>query len=464
MRTNRKTETPAPRTAQGALASRITPELQLRRSILANMLWENLFYEDGESVTERIKGLVPKVPANRVAALAVEARNKQKLRDVPLFLVREMFRHDAYKASAGQALVEVIQRPDQLCEFVSLYWKDKKQPLANQVKKGLARAFQKFNEYQLAKYNQDRDIKLRDVLFLCHAKPLDKAQEILWKKLVDGTLATPDTWEVELSAGKGENKKESWTRLLQDNKLGALALLRNLRNMTQAGVDDSLIRKALRECNPERALPFRFITAARYAPKFEPELEQLMFKCLEGKPKLKGKTVLVVDVSGSMSSTVSGKSEISRQDAAIALAMLVREMAEEVVIYCTAGSDCDRRDSTELVRARRGFALREEIEKSVQRLGGGGIFLKQCMDYIYPLEKTADRVIVISDSQDCDTADYRSPSKALAFGENNYLMDISCEQNGIGYNKFMVINGFSETLIDYVIEFEKVFSTNMFQQ
>ena len=463
MRTNRKTETPAPRTAQGALASRITPELQLRRSILANMLWENIFYEDGVSVTERIKELVPKVPAEKVAALAVEARNKQKLRDVPLFLTREMFRHDSHRVYGGQALTEVIQRPDQLCEFVSLYWKDGKQPLANQAKKALARAFRKFNEYQLSKYNQDRDIKLRDVLFLCHAKPKDRDQEILWKKLVDGTLATPDTWEVELSAGKGEGKKESWTRLINENKLGVLALLRNLRNMTQVGVDDSLIRDALRNCNPDRALPFRFITAARYAPKFEPELEELMFKCLVGRPKLFGKTVLVLDVSGSMGAKVSGKSEISRLDAAIALAMLVRELSDEVVIYCTAGSDSARKHSTELIRARRGFALRDEIRKAAGQLGGGGIFLKQCMDYIYPLEKEADRVIVISDSQDCDQTQAGAPTKANAFGQNNYVMDISCEEHGIGYNKFMVINGFSEHLVDYIYEFEKQFTTSVFQ-
>lgn len=335
----------------------------------------------------------------------------------------------------------------------------KKQPLANQVKKGLARAFTKFNEYQLSKYNQDRDIKLRDVLFLCHARPVDKAQEDLWKRLVDGNLATPDTWEVELSAGKGENKKESWTRLLEENKLGVLALLRNLRNMTQAGVEDSLIREALKNANPEKALPFRFITAANHAPKFEPELESLMLKCLEGRPKLRGKTIIVVDVSRSMGGTLSGKSELNRMDAAIALAMLIREVSEEVVVYATAGSDGRQIHATEMVKARHGFALRDEIRKAAGKLGGGGIFLKQCMDYIYPLEKTAARVIVISDSQDCDQSQAGSPTKAHAFGENNYVMDISCEQHGIGYNKFMVINGFSEHLVDYVYEFEKQFTT-----
>jgi hypothetical protein len=90
----------------------------------------------------------------------------------------------------------------------------------------------KFDEYSLAKYNRDNAVKLRDVLFLCHAKPKDKEQEALWKKLVEGTLETPDTWEVALSGGN--EKKETWERLMQEKKLGGLAFIRNLRNMTNA--------------------------------------------------------------------------------------------------------------------------------------------------------------------------------------------------------------------------------------
>lgn len=463
MKTNKKTQTPVLRTAEGAVASRINPELQLRRSVLANMLWENLFYEDGESVVDRINAIVPKVDAQKVKQIAIEARTKQKLRHVPLQVVRAMVTaSDKHRGKVAETLSEVIQRPDELTEFLSLYWGGKKTPLANQVKKGLAKAFTKFNEYSLAKYNQDKDIKLRDVLFLCHAKPLNPEQAVLWKKLVNNTLDTPDTWEVELSAGKGENKKESWTRLLKEKKLAALALLRNLRNMTEAGVDDSLIREALKNCNPERVLPFRFITAARYAPKFEPELEALMFKCLENAPKLKGKTVIIVDVSGSMGGKVSGKSEITRLDAAKALAMLVREVSEQVVIYATAGSDYQRKHATKMVPARRGFALGEAIQQAAHELGGGGIFVAQVMDYVYEQEKNADRVIVVCDSQDCDLT--RKPDSANAFAKRNYLMDVSVEKNGVGYSKFMVINGFSESLIDYVIEYEMMDDTQNSQR
>src|SRR5580704_408002 len=142
-----------PRTHKGAPARNISPALQLRRSVLACMLWENQFYEDGVEIAGRISSLVPKVKPEAVAALAVEARGKMKLRHAPLLLAREMARQKDHRALVAKTLAEVIQRADELAEFVAIYWKDGKTPLSAQVKKGLAEAFRKFDEYQLAKYD-----------------------------------------------------------------------------------------------------------------------------------------------------------------------------------------------------------------------------------------------------------------------------------------------------------------------
>src|SRR5690606_23450596 len=125
-----------------------------------------------------------------------------------------------------------------LAEFVALYWRDGKRPLSAQMKKGLARAFCKFDAYQLAKYDRPGPVRLRDVLFLVHAKPAAATQADTWKKLAAKALDSPDTWEVALSAGA--DKRDTFERLLKEKKLGYLALLRNLRNMDQAGVDEAL--------------------------------------------------------------------------------------------------------------------------------------------------------------------------------------------------------------------------------
>jgi len=439
------------RTHEGAAARHISTELQLRRSVLACLLWENQFYEDGVEIAGRIAELVPQVAAEKVAALAVEAREQMKLRHAPLLLVREMARHKTHRAPVSETLARLIQRADELAEFIAIYWKDGRVPLSGQVKKGLAAAFPKFDEYQLAKYDRGGPIKLRDVLFLCHAKPRDEAQAAVWKNLISGTLTTPDTWEVALSSGA--SKREAWERLLREQKLSALALLRNLRNMREAGVDESLVLSALGTMSSARVLPFRFLVAARHAPQWEEVLEGAMFKCLATQPKLAGKTVLVVDVSGSMQGRLARNSELDRIDTAAGLAILVREICEDVVVYATAGNDRTRMHATEQVPSRKGLALADAIRKSASQLGGGGIFLVQGMDYIVQREKRADRIIVFTDEQDCDLK--LNPAQANASGQHNYLVNVASFKNGIGYGKWTHIDGWSESVIEYIRALEQ---------
>jgi 60 kDa SS-A/Ro ribonucleoprotein len=261
-------------------------------------------------------------------------------------------------------LFDIIQRPDELTEFLAIYWKEKRQPLSAQVKKGLARAFGKFGAYSFAKYNRDGAVKLRDVMFLSHPDPRNcydpypecgngKFKEEVFKKLADKTLESADTWEVNLSAGK--DKAETFTRLIKEKKLGALAVLRNLRNMVEAKVDENIIVDALDNMDTERVLPFRFITAAKYAPTLEAAIERAMLRCLDGVEKLTGRTALVIDTSPSMwMANVSAKSEMTRFEAAAALAILLREICSDVRIFAFNKQSYD-------VPARRGFALRDAI-------------------------------------------------------------------------------------------------------
>ena len=420
-------------THEGAPARQISHEQQLRRSVLACMLWEDQFYEDGVAIAGRIRELVAKVPAEKVAALAVEAREKMKLRHAPLLLVREMARLATHRQLVAETLLRVIQRADELSEFVALYWSEGKQPLSAQVKKGLAAAFTKFDEYALAKYNRATPVKLRDVLFLCHAKPVDQAQADLWKRLVEDQLATPDTWEVALSSGA--DKREAWERLLAENKLGALALLRNLRNMAEAKVPEQAVRDGLARMKTERVLPFRFIAAARYTPQWEAALEQAMFRALDGQARLPGKTVLLVDVSGSMDAPLSRRSEMRRNDAAYGLAVLLREIAKEVSVYSFS-------DDLVLVPSRRGFALRDAINASQRH---NGTYLGKALGKI---TEEYDRLIVITDEQSHDAV----PNPRA----RGYVINVASYQNGVGYGKWTHIDGWSDSVIEYIRAAEPV--------
>ena len=419
-------------THEGAPAMNIDAYQELKRSLMACMLWEDTFYESGIEISQRIEKLVGQVKPEEAKNLAIEAREQMKLRHAPLWVARAMARLPEHRKLVGETLARIIQRPDELTEFLAIYWKDGKEPLASQVKKGLARAFNKFDAYQLAKYNRDGQIKLRDVMFLVHPKPKDKEQEKVWKQLVDGTLHAPDTWEVALSTGK--NKKETWTRLLLEKKLGSLALLRNLRNMKEVGVDASLIAESIKQMKVDKVLPFRFISAAQYAPEFTEELEEAMLKSLELEQKLRGKTILLIDVSGSMEDPLSKKSEMTRMDAAASLAILARELCRKVEIYTFSN------DVVEVPNIR-GFKLVDAIIDSQYH---SGTYLGKAVEEIN--YKEYDRLIVFTDEQ---SHDYVPQPKG-----RGYMINVANYENGVGYGEWVHIDGFSENILKYIQELE----------
>lgn len=446
------------KTHEGAPAKLLRPEAILRRSVMACMLWEDEFYEDGESIAERIADCVARVKPEKVAEIAVEAREKMNLRHVPLLLVRELARQSKKMKSpeiVSSTLARIIQRADELTEFLAIYWKDGRQPLSAQVKKGLAAAFAKFDAYQLAKYDRDGAVKLKDVLALCHAKPQSETQSKVWKQLIEGTLPPPDTWEVESS--KGKLGKADWEGLISRGKLPAFALIRNLRNMEGAGVCRKVIARAMEDANFSRLLPFRFVSAAKAVPKLEDIIDKAMLRTLSQVPKLRGKTVVVIDVSGSMyHSQVSKRSDMTRALAACALGAILREVCENPCVYATAGNDSTRQHKTAPVPSRRGMALVDTIFSMCIPLGGGGIFLTPVCRHLSNIEKDVDRMIVITDEQDCAVNSADSPLKAQPLGKpgSNYLINVASYDKGIGYDKWVHIDGWSEAVVRYICERE----------
>jgi hypothetical protein len=442
MKTNLSVASQLPvHTHEGAVAQRISAEGELKRTLLTCLLWEDTFYEGGDSIANRIADLVPKVDPEKVAALALEARERMLLRHAPLFLVRQLAKIKGQGTLVATTLERVIQRADELGEFVAIYWKEKKQPLSAGVKRGLARAFTKFDAYALGKYNRDSTVKLRDVLFLCHAKPKDEEQAFLWKKLVEKTLESPDTWEVELSAGK--DKKETFERLLREKKLGGMALLRNLRNMQEAKVDESLIRERLAQ-GAKRALPFRFVAAARYAPSLEDAIEQGMFTAILELDWLAGTTGLLIDVSGSMDEKLSGKSEMTRIDAAAALAILIREKCERAKIATFSKALVE-------IAPRRGFALRDAIQQSQEH---ASTYLKAATAGCAERWEGLDRFIVITDEQSHD-------GSGIAFCPRSYCINVASYQHGVSYgNGWNHIDGWSDRILDYIREYENECTLN----
>lgn len=430
MRFNTSAQIKISPTHEGGPAKHINAEQALRRSVLSCLLWEKEFYQDGKSIADRIAENAAQVSTEKVAALAVEARNVHGLRHAPLILLLDLIRRGG--PGVAEAVRDTVRRADELGELIALYWRDGKRPLSKQMKRGLALAFDKFTEYQFAKYDRDGPVKLRDVLFLTHPKPQDDDRTALYKRIAERQLVTPDTWEVALSTGG--DKKESFERLLREGKLGYLALLRNLRNMVDAGCDFELVRSAIvARKGAELVWPFRYVAAARAVPQLEPVIDQALCEAVASGPRLSGVTAVLVDVSGSMDAKLSAKSDITRMDAAATLASVING---EVRVFTFSQQVVE-------VPPRRGMAGVDAVIRSQPH---GGTYLGAAVTALNGQVKH-DRLIVISDEQTAD----RVPDPVA---KHAYMINVASAQNGVGYGRWTHIDGFSEAVIRFISETE----------
>lgn len=443
------------RTHGGAIATRVGTLASLRRSVLATFLNEGQFYEDGEEILVRIRKLALECDPHSVASLAIEARKEHGLRHAPLALLVALTRTGAgVPGLVADTIAKVVSRADEVGELLALYWADGgRRAISAQLKKGLARAISSFDQFQLAKYaNMKADVRLRDVMFLVRPVPGQGLSQA-FKDLADDRLAPADTWETAVSSGA--DRKETFERLLREGRLGYLALLRNLRGMQESRVDEGLVIAALSARRGARGiLPFQFLSAAEQAPRYAVHVEAAMLSSLGDLPKLKGKTVIIGDASGSMNSRLSVRSARSRLDAQAILMGCLVAMCEDPVVYATAGSDGLRKHDTRRVAAKSGLGMVDVMRAALRKQGGGGIFLKQCMDHVHAEEGSADRIVVITDEQDCDVSGAGAPAKADAFGARNYLINVASARNGIGYRKWVHIDGFSEAVLKWIPAFE----------
>lgn len=421
----------------GQPAARIDAEAQLRRSVMSCMLWENEFYEDGKTIADRIMAFAQQVSPATLSIMAVEAREQMKLRHISMLLLVALCKRGSGNSLVARTIARTIQRADELAELLAIYWKinGKDASLSAQLKNGLRMAFEKFDRYQLSKYNRDNDIKLRDVMFLVRPNPSGLERSQLYKELANNTLGAAGTWENRLSAG--EDKQEAFEDLLRAGKLGYMALLKNMRNMEQANVDRDLVLNALeaRKGGADRVLPFRFIAAAKHAPSYEDAVSNAMLANIdETIPKFDGTTIILVDVSGSMDHPISAKSDLTRMDAAAALAVIFPGRDVRVFTFS---------HNTVEVPRRRGIP---GIKPIISSQSHGGTNLGGAVHHANSIKH--DRLIVITDEQ----AQGAVPAPLV---ENAYMINVASARNGIGYGHWNHIDGFSENVIRWISEFER---------
>ncbi|KAA6437041.1 TROVE domain-containing protein [Dyadobacter flavalbus] len=377
-----KSSTRQTRNHEGAKAFVMNPEMQLYTAVVTWSL-NDTFYEKNDERLHRVRALIASCDPLFVARLAVYARHKMYMRSAPLVLLTELARIHSGDNLIARTTEKVIARADEITELLACYQLlnertglKKLNRFSKQLQKGLSAAFNRFDEYQFSKYNRNGDVKLRDALFLVHPKAKDEMQQMLFDKIAGNKLETAYTWETELSAlgqnhfenetSRAEAFKHKWEELIDSNKVGYMAMLRNLRNILQAGVSYGHLQKvceiisSAEKVAKAKQFPFRYLAAYRElqaemqvtAPHFSDKIKNLLFgntgytgDLLEALEKAAARSaasmagfdqhtrvLLACDVSGSMQMPVSPKSKIQLFDIGLMLAMLLRSRSKNVVV------------------------------------------------------------------------------------------------------------------------------------
>lgn len=444
---------------EGHAAYGMRDKEKLVTQVLTSFFNEQKFYGDNsKEIQQTVRRVIETDPAF-VSKLAVFARREFNMRSVAHVLTAELAHAEKGKPYVRKTVKGVSLRGDDVTEIMACYLSTFGKPVPASLKKGISDVLLTFDEYMLAKYKGDKDaVKMRDLFRICRPTPKSPAQSALWKRCLDGTLAIPETWETELSANG--NTKESWEKLIGGGKLGYMALLRNLRNIVQAQPDN--LSEALRRISDpaavrkSRQLPFRFLSAYRSVCDLPSvgtavldALEDAAEAAISNLPKLPGKSVVAIDISGSMSSTVSAKSDIRCCDISTLLGLIASRICEDAIVY-----------KFNLAIQKQAVSHRTAILNAAAHSacsGGTNMalpFLQMIRDNI-----KADRIIILSDNQ-CNSSPWSTPVQQFASGyrrqTGNDLWVHAVDLQGYGTQQFSgprtnIIAGWSEKVFDFIL-------------
>jgi hypothetical protein len=383
---------------EGHVAYEMTLADRLIVGVLTSFFGEAKFYGDNSSQILKDIREMCKIDPAFVANLAIYARREMHLRSISHVLVSELAKSPLGKRYAREAIYQVVERVDDMSEILAYYINQFGKPIPNSMKKGMADKFVTFDEYSLAKYNSDKEVKLKDIVWLVHPKAKDKEQSDMFKRLLEGNLKTPTTWQTKLSA-EG-NTKESWEELIENNNLGYMALLRNLRNIIKSNPKNlDKVYKML--SNKERVikskqLPFRFYTAFNTlqrenlgSSKLYNALEEAIKHSTNNIEKLKGKTFISADVSGSMTGPISAKSEVTSASIAVLLMSMANYICEDALT-----STFDTSFYLKPMASGNGI-----ISNALSiPITGGGTDIRLPIKYLLEKRIYVDRIILLSDN------------------------------------------------------------------
>ncbi|MEU9013571.1 TROVE domain-containing protein [Streptomyces sp. NPDC048479] len=436
----------AVRTHQGGIGAERDARSELFLLAVANFVSQQTFYESGGDRDNRFTTLVRRLAVEDpewTAGLLAWLRGEGNMRTASIVGAAEYVkaRLDA-SVTAGptnrQVVNSVLRRADEPGEMLGYWTSQYGRNVPKPVKRGIADAVSRlYSGKSLLKYDTaSKGYRFGDILNLVHASPDPGKpwQGALFQYALDrrhnpdtaeppatnrtltahralmavpaaerrAVITAPDgaarlaeagmTWEALAGWLQGPMDAAAWEAVIPS--MGPMALVRNLRNFDEAGVSDQVAAQVAAEISdPEvvaasRQFPFRYLAAYQHAPslRWSYPLERALGHSLANVPALPGRTLILVDRSGSMWARLSDRSELNRADAAAVFGAAVAMRAEraDLVEFGTSSAS---------VKYRKG----ESVLKVLERFGDlGGTNTTEAVRKHY---KKHDRVLIVTDEQ-----------------------------------------------------------------
>jgi hypothetical protein len=360
---------------------------------VSNFVSETTFYESASDRDDRFEHLLAKVTAEDpdwVRRMIPWLRNEAQMRSASLVAAAEYVK--AGGVLGRQVVSAALERADEPAEMLAYWHQRHGRRVPKPVKRGVADAVVRlYNERAALKYDGHAKVwRMADVIELVHPQPRDGKQSALFKYLLDkrhdrvgdlpdelGLIGLAQQVVQRIAAGEDVPATDiasagiSWERQSgatqmdaagwqrQIPSMGYMALLRNLRNFDQAGISDESAQLVISklanadEVAKSRQFPMRFLSAykAVESERWKPALEKAAELSMVNVPRLGGKTLVLVDVSGSMVSAMSGRSELQRWEVAGTFGAAIATRAENADLYAYSSTH-----SGGAIRRGRGFA------------------------------------------------------------------------------------------------------------
>lgn len=466
---------------EGNLQARKNEKQELFELTVASMYGNDSFYESTDTKAKRLESAVNKLvkqdELNFVANTVVYARSVMNMRSMPIMLAvlftKALRDNDKNFPYTRSMITDVIQRADQINDTyaVALAVFGNKNKIPMSIKRGVADAFGKFDEYNFAKYDRKQQVQFRDVIRLVHPKPKDESRSDLFRRMIEGELETPYTWETELSrngqlpASERKSDKQIWTELVTSERLPYMALLRNLRNIAQAGLDSDVLKAHVydRLSDPDnvaksKQLPFRFIEAYKsleQAGVTDPKMLQAVSRAADHSvsniPQIGDNVWLVLDGSASMTWAGGGGRRGNGRKAVDIAAMFTAALAK-------ANKDAMNVAVTMFSSSAKNIVINPDdsvisiTNDLIRKTQGGGTNLQSAAEEGKKLNFTPDTVVLLSDMQ---VDDGFMRNDARNFGSKNALKVAlnleSYQTTPVGeIDSWYQLAGWSERLFDFI--------------